>query len=70
MGDGKEHGENPAWDAAEAEALYDLLEHEVIPEFYNRNQEGIPTAWVAHTRLRWADWIRWCSRVASVKTHQ
>ncbi|MEQ1742803.1 MAG: alpha-glucan family phosphorylase [Candidatus Nitrotoga sp.] len=50
LGDGKEHGDDPAWDAAEAEALYDLLEHEVIPEFYNRNQEGIPTAWVARMR--------------------
>ena len=26
LGDGQEHGEDPAWDAAEAEALYDLLE--------------------------------------------
>ena len=50
LGDGNEHGDDPAWDAVEAEALYDLLEHEVIPEFYNRNQEGIPTAWVARMR--------------------
>jgi starch phosphorylase len=50
LGDGKEHGDDPAWDAAEAEALYDLLEREVIPEFYNRNAEGIPTAWVARMR--------------------
>ena len=25
LGDGKEHGDDPAWDATEAEALYDLL---------------------------------------------
>jgi starch phosphorylase len=25
LGDGREHGDDPAWDAAEAEALYDLL---------------------------------------------
>lgn len=50
LGDGNEHGDDPAWDATEAEALYDLLEHEVIPEFYNRNQEGIPIAWVARMR--------------------
>ena len=31
----------------EAEALYDLLEREVIPEFYQRDKDGIPTAWVA-----------------------
>ena len=34
----------------EAEALYNLLEHEVIPEFYNRDRQGIPIAWV--TRMR------------------
>ena len=26
LGDGKEHGDDPAWDAAEAEMLYKLLE--------------------------------------------
>ncbi|MFZ1932619.1 MAG: alpha-glucan family phosphorylase [Thermoguttaceae bacterium] len=50
LGDGKEHDSDPAWDAAEAEALYDLLEHEVIPEFYARDANGIPTAWVARMR--------------------
>jgi starch phosphorylase len=50
LGDRKEHGDNPAWDAAEAAALYDLLEREVIPEFYTRDPNGIPTAWVARMR--------------------
>ena len=50
LGDGQEHGTDPAWDAAEAEALYDSLEREVIPEFYTRNEKGIPTAWVARMR--------------------
>jgi starch phosphorylase len=50
LGDGKEHGDDPAWDAAEAEALYALLEQEVVPEFYTRDPNGIPTAWV--TRMR------------------
>jgi len=50
LGDGQEHGDDPAWDAAEAEALYGLLEREVIPEFYTRNEQGIPTAWVARMR--------------------
>ena len=35
---------------AEAEALYDLLEREVIPEFYARDAQGIPAAWVARMR--------------------
>jgi starch phosphorylase len=50
LGDGQEHGDDPSWDAAEAEALYDLLERQVIPEFYTRDEQGIPTAWVARMR--------------------
>jgi starch phosphorylase len=50
IGDGKEHGDDPAWDALEAEALYEILEHEVIPEFYARGANGIPAAWVARMR--------------------
>jgi starch phosphorylase len=50
IGDGKEHGDDPAWDAAEAEALYAILEQQVVPEFYRRNDHGIPAAWVARIR--------------------
>ncbi len=50
LGDGQEHGDDPAWDAAEAEALYEQLEQQVVPEFYTRNDKGIPTAWVARMR--------------------
>lgn len=50
LGDGQEHGDDPAWDAVEANALYDLLEREVIPEFYARDEQGIPTAWVKRMR--------------------
>ena len=50
LGDGREHGDDPAWDAADAEALYERLEQEVIPEFYARNEKGMPTAWVARIR--------------------
>jgi starch phosphorylase len=50
IGDGNEHGDDPAWDAADAQALYSLLEHEVIPQFYSRNDRGIPTVWVARMR--------------------
>jgi starch phosphorylase len=50
LGDGREHGDDPAWDGVEADALYDLLERAVIPEFYTRDDEGIPGAWVARMR--------------------
>ena len=54
LGDGAEHGDDPAWDAAEADALYDLLEREIIPEFYTRDANGISTAWVKRMRASMA----------------
>src|SRR5665213_2544378 len=50
LGDCLEHDEDPSWDAIEAEVLYDLLEGEVIPEVYTRDESGIPTAWVERMR--------------------
>jgi glycogen phosphorylase len=50
IGDGNEHGDDPAWDAAEAEALYTLLEREIIPAFYDRDGRGVPVKWVARMR--------------------
>jgi starch phosphorylase len=50
IGDGQEHADDPAWDATEAQALYERLEREVIPEFYTRDDKGIPTSWVARMR--------------------
>lgn len=35
-----------ARDRLEAEAMYDIIEREIIPKFYNRDAMGIPTAWV------------------------
>ncbi len=50
LGDGQEHGDDPGMDAAEAAELYDLLEQHVVPEFYARDHNGIPPAWVARIR--------------------
>ena len=50
LGDGAEHGEDPAWDRQEAGALYALLEGEVVPAFYERDAQGLPQAWLAHMR--------------------
>ncbi len=54
LGDGREHAE-PDWDAREADALYRLLEHEIVPEFYARDPAGIPRAWVARIRTSMAE---------------
>jgi starch phosphorylase len=50
IGDGLEHGEDPGWDAAEAERLYTLLEQEIVPAFYRRDGADIPQDWVAKMR--------------------
>jgi starch phosphorylase len=50
LGDGQEHGDDPAWDATDAGALYELLEREVVPEFYTRDPSGIPMDWVKRMR--------------------
>lgn len=50
LGDGQEHGDDPAWDAVEANRLYEILEQEVIPEFYQRDQQGIPRQWLHRMR--------------------
>ncbi|HSN49945.1 MAG TPA: alpha-glucan family phosphorylase, partial [Bacteroidales bacterium] len=50
LGDGNEHENDPEWDAVEAETLYNILEHQVIPEFYNRDRQGMPVDWIAKIR--------------------
>jgi starch phosphorylase len=50
LGDGLEHGDDPGWDAVEADALYALLESEIVPAFYTRDAHGIPAGWVAKMR--------------------
>jgi starch phosphorylase len=50
LGDGQEHGDDQDWDAVEADALYNMLEHELIPEFYNRDEKGLSKSWIARIR--------------------
>jgi glycogen phosphorylase len=50
LGDREEHGEDPAWDAREAEQLYHMLEREIVPTFYDRDERGVPVRWVAKIR--------------------
>jgi starch phosphorylase len=50
IGDGLEHGDDPELDAQEAEAMYTLLEQEVVPEFYERSANGMPSRWLERVR--------------------
>jgi starch phosphorylase len=50
LGDGQEHGDDAEWDAKEALQLYDLLEQQIIPQFYQRNSQNIPEAWISRIK--------------------
>jgi len=50
IGDGREHGEDAAWDTSEVESLYTLLEQQVVPEFYERDAQGLPSKWLERVR--------------------
>ena len=50
IGDGQEHGSDPDWDRHEAEQIYDLLENEIVPTFYHRNERGVPEQWIGKVR--------------------
>jgi glycogen phosphorylase len=49
VGDGDALDE-AARDARDAAALYDILENEVVPDFYDRDQAGLPRRWLARIR--------------------
>jgi starch phosphorylase len=42
--------DHDAVDAADAEALYQLLEAEIVPTFYDRDTQGIPRQWLSIVR--------------------
>lgn len=56
IGDGLEHGDDPARDAIDAESLYDTIERGVVPEFYTRDAEGLPRGWIGRIRRSMA-WL-------------
>ena len=37
-------------DELEAASMYDLIEHQIAPRFYDRGADGVPTRWVAGIR--------------------
>ena len=44
--DGGEHPDQAATDAADADALYTLLERDVVPAFYDRDRDDLPRRWI------------------------
>ena len=61
------HWENPdygAQDNEDAVALYKLLQERVVPRYYDRNDAGVPTAWVAMMKEAMA------STISAFSTHR
>jgi starch phosphorylase len=54
IGSGETYADTEEQDAIECDALFNLLEQEVIPLFYNRDATGVPREWVARMRASMA----------------
>ena len=46
IGQGEEYDNYDLQDNIESAALFDLLEKEIVPQFYNRGADGLPRAWI------------------------
>lgn len=46
IGAGEEYGDLTYQDQVESRAIYDLLEEEIVPTFYNRGADGVPRDWL------------------------
>jgi starch phosphorylase len=46
IGKGEEYEDLAYQDAVESSALYDLLENDVVPVFYDRGADGLPRGWI------------------------
>jgi starch phosphorylase len=44
--DGGTHNDPATTNATEADALYRLLEEEIVPKFYDRDSDDLPTRWL------------------------
>ena len=50
IGRGETYDDPDYQDQVEAEALYDLLERDVVPTFYDRGADGLPRRWIARMK--------------------
>ncbi len=59
IGDERELGNHDIQDESDANAIYQLLEEEIVPLYYDRDRDGIPRGWVEIMR----ESIRSCAPV-------
>ena len=57
IGAGEEYDDFDYQDAVESEAIFNLLEKEVVPLFYSRSSDRLPRGWIR----RMKNTIKWCA---------
>ena len=60
IGSGETYDDLEYQNTVESQALYDLLEKEIVPLFYDRGSDGLPRGWIAKMKAAMASW-RPCS---------
>ena len=50
IGQGEEYDDPQYQDAVESQAIYDVLERDIIPLFYGVGDDGLPRAWIARMK--------------------
>ncbi|MEW6745799.1 MAG: alpha-glucan family phosphorylase [Planctomycetota bacterium] len=55
IGRGEQYPDNETQDRVEAGILYDILEKDVVPLFYERSADGLPRQWIALMKTAMSD---------------
>jgi starch phosphorylase len=50
IGRGEDYTDHEYQNYVESNALYDLLEHDIVPLFYERGADGLPRGWIARMK--------------------
>ena len=50
IGQGSAHRQNEVQDARDATSLYQTLQNEVIPLYYDRDRDGLPRSWISRMK--------------------
>ncbi|TVR72389.1 MAG: glycosyltransferase family 1 protein [Spirochaetaceae bacterium] len=50
IGAGEEYADEDLQDEIESKLLYDLLEREIIPSYYDRSRDGLPREWIGRMK--------------------
>ena len=50
IGSNKEYSSYEEQDIADSNSIYDILENEIIPAYYNRDDKGLPREWIRYMK--------------------